>query len=147
MAVQSLIIVLVIHQLTQRHYCSLSLPSSIGLPKVSTIGFQSNPPSLYYPEPADPKRKLIAQSRVFSVVVHKLMQTHFQSFHRTFGKRNVNFLYQRHESPILCSKNQKKGHKQIRRADVCSTAENGPDNLTQSQIRTIQTILEHYLTK
>ena len=88
-----------------------------------------------------------AHSRVFSVVVHKLMQTHFQSFHRTFGKRNVNFLYQRHESPILCSKIQKKGHKQIRRADVCSTAENGPDNLTQSQIRTIQTILEHYLTK
>ena len=37
MAVQGLIIVLVIHQLTKRHYCSLSLPSSIGLPKVSTI--------------------------------------------------------------------------------------------------------------
>ena len=60
---------------------------------------------------ASKKRRSSSSEAVFSVVVHKLMQTHFQSFHRTFGKRNVNFLYQRHESPILCSKIQKKGHK------------------------------------
>ena len=60
---------------------------------------------------ASKKRRSSSSEGVFSVVVHKLMQTHFQSFHRTFGKRNVNFLYQRHESPILCSRIQKKGHK------------------------------------